>query len=331
VRRASDNVSVRIFSDADGMTRTQSYTDSAQVERAEALDPLLVAATALGLPGVTWAIIYWPSDDGHRCRIAAAAGDVPTVLRDFDLPLDRLPPPVVRALLKDSIEQGRFSVLWLANETGNEISEADLEGLKGLTTIPLRISPAYTALMLLGTTTRSPQMGPFIEFRSNIEGRVTGTSETDGIAQEHLAVLETEFRLLSQNSLLFQARMAVEMARSQRYRRHLSLLTFEMGHAGAGPEQVSIMTETAIALRRHLRLSDIVGRIDAKTIGVVLPETSESHALWISPRLGRIVQEFLARNGLPTNITIGLASRPTSPEAPADFIRRAMVTIVPTA
>src|SRR4051812_8669786 len=100
------------------MTSTHSHQGNARTEQVVPLDPLLVAGTALGLPEVTWAIIYWPSQDGQRCRIAAAAGDVPAVLRDFDLPLDRLPPPVVRALLKDTIEQGRFSVLWLAKETG---------------------------------------------------------------------------------------------------------------------------------------------------------------------------------------------------------------------
>jgi hypothetical protein len=284
----------------------------------------------LELPGVLWAVAYWPSEDGDRCPVAAAAGAVPQVLQGFELPLDRLPPPIVRALLSDTIEQGRLSVLWLNQETGLEVTEDDLAALKGLSVIPLRLSSGHSLLLLIGTETRNPNMGPFVEFRAQVEGRfaaLDGLSFHD-VGKEHLSILEQEFNLLSRNPLLFRARLAVEITRAQRYTRHLSLLTFRVGKDRSDDDHESLICEVADALRRHLRLSDLIGRADTDVVGVVLPEASESHALWVFPRLERLVHECLARNGVGGPVDVGIACRPVSLETPDEFIFRAINTPV---
>jgi len=92
-----------------------------------------------------------------------------------------------------------------------------------------------------------------------------------------------------------------------------------------------LLSGAASALRRQLRISDIVGRVDRRTICVILPEAGESQALWVSPRLRKIIEDFLVSTQPQARIRMGLASRPMAVESPEDFIQRAIATPVPPA
>jgi diguanylate cyclase (GGDEF)-like protein len=136
------------------------------------------------------------------------------------------------------------------------------------------------------------------------------------------------------NRRAFFEDLAGEFQRSQRYGRPLSLLMLDLdrfkrvndlyGHQFGD----RVLAETALTLRRQLRVSDLVARYGGEEFVVVLPETSPRDAALVAEKLRAAVEaQVLDENesaAVRATVSIGVASLP-SPGVTSDteLLRRA--------
>jgi len=138
------------------------------------------------------------------------------------------------------------------------------------------------------------------------------------------------------NRRAFDELLKAEIARSDRYRRPLSLLMVDVDHLKvvndtfghqAGDE---VLRRVAWLLKRSVRNCDIVARYGGDEFGVILVETGKTDAISAAHRLGRLVQGTgRARDELPpredrgVTISIGVASYPTDAGGRAELVEKA--------
>lgn len=294
-----------------------------------------IAPQALALPTVIWATSYNLRDDGTAWDLVSSAGAVPLALHSFALPVDRLPPPIVHALLNDRIEVGGIPPLWLTAESGCIVTEQDVAVLANIVVIPLRVGLLAPLLLLLGCSQRHRDLAPFNAFRSQIEEsfKLVDLPETMverlGIDEsECRAALAEENRRLTQLPALFRIRLEIELIRAQRYQRQLTILTFALSHPDFLVIPEIVLIEVARVLRDQLRRTDLVGRVATNVIGVILTETHAGSARWVSQRLRTKVSEYLAGVDRTCRVEMGLAAKPELQEGAAALILRALNNVI---
>lgn len=320
----------------NGMPNTsRGLVESGSEEGRSIQTPQGIIEAALALPGVTWAVLYGCPDKAQEWESRGQGGPVPNVLQDLALPGDRLPLVVTRALHQGTIEQSRFFSVWLRSELGRDPSEPELDALSSVIAIPLYLSPDMTAFLLLGCRDRDPHLPLFEAFRAQIEDAATqsqGFNEQElaelAAGQESGGPLVAVYRLLDREVAVFHAFLAIEMKRSVRYQRNLSLLTFTVRHPRIASIAETVMLGVAQTLRSRLRSTDTVGRADQHVIGVVLPEISEGTARWLSPRLRLAVLRYLATVDRVYTVEIGVAARPRPHDKPEDLIAQAVRHVI---
>jgi two-component system cell cycle response regulator len=126
---------------------------------------------------------------------------------------------------------------------------------------------------------------------------------------------------------------------SRRYRRHLSLLAFDLDHfkvvndAHGHPSGDYVLKEFAVILRRCVRDSDVVARTGGEEFSIILPNAGRSQARRLAQRIRRTVsQRKFAVYGQSIHVTtsIGSASYPqdveiTSPHMLTYFADQALL------
>lgn len=122
--------------------------------------------------------------------------------------------------------------------------------------------------------------------------------------------------------------LVVEVARSQRYRRPLTVVMLEVEGAAELGEELSplverkILHEAAQALRRASRTSDLVFRVGEARFGVVLTETDEVAAINFVERVRASLPPRLPMQGQGIRLSFGWAS-PSLGESADVLVRRA--------
>jgi diguanylate cyclase (GGDEF)-like protein len=134
------------------------------------------------------------------------------------------------------------------------------------------------------------------------------------------------------NRRRFLEAMNAELQRIRRYGNGGSLLMLDLdhfkrvndkhGHA-AGDE---VLRHFTVLVQRHLRTTDLLGRLGGEEFGVLLTETPHAGAREFAERLRRHVEAEPAATGhgsIPVTVSIGLTVLTGSDAAPDDVLARA--------
>lgn len=123
------------------------------------------------------------------------------------------------------------------------------------------------------------------------------------------------------NHRYFQEMLAIEMARSKRYKYSLCLIMFdidffkEVNDTHGHPVGDQVLKNLAHSISKAVRPSDIVARYGGEEFAVILPETSQSGLKVFAERLRRCATNVATIiKGKPVNITISIGGARLSPK-----------------
>jgi GGDEF domain-containing protein len=122
----------------------------------------------------------------------------------------------------------------------------------------------------------------------------------------------------------FAYRLELEMARARRYSHPLSLLTLTVQPPNEGGTTRVRLDSLAAALRDLCRPSDIVGRADEKSIGVILPETGFDHLHSPRSRLAAKADRLLDTVAPGCGLELGMALLSPVHRTAADMVADAL-------
>lgn len=136
----------------------------------------------------------------------------------------------------------------------------------------------------------------------------------------------------SYNHAYFRSRLKEEFDRSLRYRRNLSLALIELGNlekvktALGTPATDRILTEASSVIRKSLRSSDIVGRLEENNFALLIPETTAEKIVEKAAAIRNQVEKKAAYiDGNKTDIvcSMGMASLSlvSSDHGPAESVK----------
>lgn len=142
--------------------------------------------------------------------------------------------------------------------------------------------------------------------------RIEQLATTDGLTQVY-------------NYYYFQARLAEELIRSQRYNRPVSMLLVDIDHFRNYNDQYghpagdAVLWEVAQLVRKTVRQSDLVARYSGTQFSVLLPETdlleseiaAEKLRLAAEARAISFTRDGMA-NAAPVSLSIGIAGFPAT-------------------
>jgi diguanylate cyclase (GGDEF)-like protein len=230
-----------------------------------------------------------------------------------------------QAILVDDVRaDARFS---------ERVDPAPREGRRSFLAAPLRSVAGAQGVIALVAREEEP-------FAPDDLRTLCGLSDYAAIALSNARNHERvrELTLVDDHTSLFNSRhlrrtLEVEVARSERYRRVLSLLFFDLdefkhvndvhGHQ-AGSD---LLREVGEVMRGVLRSLDVPVRYGGDEFVVVLPETSRDQARMVAERLRQAVREteFLRERGLSVRITasFGVATWPDDGLTPQALLQAA--------
>lgn len=125
------------------------------------------------------------------------------------------------------------------------------------------------------------------------------------------------------NRLAFDEKFKYEIERSDRYKRDLSLLIFDIDHfknvndTYGHPIGDMVLQDLSNLISRSLRKNDIFCRFGGEEFTILLPETHEENAVKIAEKLRKRVQNYKFKYGenddeyLNLTISIGITTYPT--------------------
>jgi diguanylate cyclase (GGDEF)-like protein len=130
------------------------------------------------------------------------------------------------------------------------------------------------------------------------------------------------------NRRYFHETLAREVARAQRYQRHLSLIIFDLDDFKAINDRVghlagdAVLAEAAERLLSVVRTADIACRVGGDEFGVVLPESNVEEAELLAGRIARAIDARPITPAGTVNLSAGVAElRPA--DRPTDLFERA--------
>ena len=130
------------------------------------------------------------------------------------------------------------------------------------------------------------------------------------------------------NRRYFHETLAREVARAQRYQRHLSLIVFDLDDFKAINDRVghlagdAVLAEAAERLLSVVRTADIACRVGGDEFGVVLPESNVEEAELLAGRIARAINARAITPAGTVNLSAGVAElRPA--DRPTDLFERA--------
>ena len=128
--------------------------------------------------------------------------------------------------------------------------------------------------------------------------------------------------------------LEVEIARSRRYRRPLSLLMIDLddlktyNDAFGHPAGDAILKRLALFLKKSVREGDRVARYGGDEFAAILPDASKAEAMSIAERLVRLVErveleQYGTRHHEAFTVSIGLATYPNDALDKIDLVTKA--------
>jgi diguanylate cyclase (GGDEF)-like protein len=125
------------------------------------------------------------------------------------------------------------------------------------------------------------------------------------------------------NRRAFNDRLGGEIARAQRYGRHLALASIDIDHFKAvndlhgHPAGDRVLTAFAQLLSAHSRGEDLVARIGGEEFAWLMPETDTKGAYVAANRLREATESTLFALSEPVTVSVGVGSTETAPDADA--------------
>lgn len=123
------------------------------------------------------------------------------------------------------------------------------------------------------------------------------------------------------NRRAFHEHGAAEIARAQRYRHSLTVISLDLddfksvndndGH-DAGDRVLRVVAET---LRKNIRSTDVAGRLGGDEFAVLLPETGRDAAGAIAAKLQQQLRHAMRKEGWPVTASLGVATFAAPPES----------------
>lgn len=123
-----------------------------------------------------------------------------------------------------------------------------------------------------------------------------------------------------------------EIGRALRYRRHLSLMMFDIdrfkrvndnfGHLAGD----YVLKHLASVVKGRIRREDVLARYGGEEFAIVLPEIGHGHSLAFAEKIRILVEaaEFIFEDAvIPVTVSIGVASLRPDIEDPLEFIKQA--------
>lgn len=175
--------------------------------------------------------------------------------------------------------------------------------------------------MLLRAEEANDELKRQIEERKKLEAELKYLAETDPLTGLN-------------NRRRYEALFEQERKRTRRYGNHLSLFVLDLdlfknindthGHATGD----TVLQQTAALCRRHLRESDIIGRLGGEEFVALLPDTHLSGAVRVAERIREKIAEMAfvsEEDGVRFHVTatIGVAELGPEDRNADDMIRRA--------
>jgi diguanylate cyclase (GGDEF)-like protein len=124
-----------------------------------------------------------------------------------------------------------------------------------------------------------------------------------------------------------------ELARSERYRRPLAILLFDIDHFKGVNDQMGhlggdfTLRELALRVKSGIRKEELFARYGGEEFAVVLPETTREGAIQIAERIRTLVEAepfVYEKHNYSLTISIGVATTDgEEPLTPAELLRRA--------
>lgn len=136
------------------------------------------------------------------------------------------------------------------------------------------------------------------------------------------------------NHRCFQETLAMEVTRSDRYKREFALIFFDIdsfkhyNDTNGHPAGDELLRELANVIREFLRKSDFFARYGGEEFTVILPETSRKHATVVAGSIREIIENhpFYAREKQPNGkltVSIGIAVYPNDAETGDGLVDKA--------
>lgn len=223
--------------------------------------------------------------------------------------------------------------------TGRIDSYARLDAVTGVTSPPLGLTASVAAPVhvddhvwgVVMAATRSGQ-----RFPDDTEGQLIRIAEVVAIA---VTADQTRERLASQaltdaltglpNQRAFQERLTIEVARSRRYGRPVSLAILDLDHfkrlndAHGHPTGDAILVEVGHRLISCVRRDEMIARIGGEEFAWILPESDLESAAEAIERARRTVSATPMPEGIPVSLSAGVCDLESAHGSSEELVRMA--------
>ena len=223
--------------------------------------------------------------------------------------------------------------------TGRIDSYARLDAVTGVTSPPLGFTASVAAPIhvddrvwgVVMAATRSGERLP-----DDTEGQLNRVAEVVAIA---VTADQTRERLASQaltdaltglpNQRAFQERLTVEVARSRRYGRPVSLAILDLDHfkrlndAHGHPMGDAILVEVGHRLTSCVRRDEMIARIGGEEFAWILPESDLESAAEAIERARRTVSATPMPQGIPISLSAGVCDLDSAHGSTEELVRMA--------
>ena len=134
------------------------------------------------------------------------------------------------------------------------------------------------------------------------------------------------------NKRYFMETLERELSRSQRYRRELSLIMFDIDHFKQINDTFGhlagdyVLKQLASVIKTKIRREDMMARFGGEEFAIVLPEIDNTGALTFAEKIRRLCESTRFRfeeADMDVRISIGVASAQPEESDPNEFIKRA--------
>lgn len=134
------------------------------------------------------------------------------------------------------------------------------------------------------------------------------------------------------NKRYFVETLEREIGRAQRYRRHLSLIMFDIDHFKQINDNYGhlagdhILRQLAATIKTRIRREDILARYGGEEFAIVLPEIEHENATVFAEKVRQLVErsnfEF-EETRIPITVSVGVANLPPDIESTEELIKLA--------
>jgi len=262
--------------------------------------------------------------DDRQCTVVGLHDPHPRVIPGDCIPIDQA--RLLRRVCDEDLAGRIDSYRRLDAVTG--MASPSL-GFSASAAAPIHVDDRVWGVLFVATRTGSP-------LPDDTEHQLVRIAEVLEIA---VTADQTRARLASQaltdaltglpNHRAFHERLAIEVARSRRYGRPVSLAILDLDHfkrlndAHGHPIGDAILVEVAHRLTSCIRRDELIARIGGEEFAWILPESDLTSAVEAIERARRMVSATPMPQGISISLSAGVCDLETAHGSPEDLVRMA--------